>query len=251
VEELHRANLERAERFPLQLLASQTHDTKRSGDVRARIGALSERPDEWAACVRAWRTLEDSTEDYLLWQTLVGAWPISRERLEGYMLKALREAKRNTSWLHPSESHERGVREAIRRVYERLPAGFEEFAVALAERGREISLGQTLLKLTCPGVPDLYQGDEHESLNLVDPDNRRAVDWGRPESPKSQLVRRVLSLRRENPAAFAGAYEPLDLGPDVCAFVRGSLVRVVVPLRSGAGDPEISLVRPSPHTVWP
>jgi (1->4)-alpha-D-glucan 1-alpha-D-glucosylmutase len=134
-------------------------------------------------------------------------------------------------------------------VYEQLPAGFEEFAASIAERGREISLGHTLLKLACPGVPDLYQGDERESLNVVDPDNRRSLDWSRRESPKSELVRRVLALRRENPAAFAGSYEPLDLGPDVCAFVRGALVKVVVPLRPGAPEPEISLIRSSPHTV--
>jgi (1->4)-alpha-D-glucan 1-alpha-D-glucosylmutase len=235
VEEFHRANLERAERFPLQLLATQTHDTKRSGDVRARIGVLSELAEEWGAKVRRWRALDDPNEDYLLWQTLVGAWPIEQERVQRYMQKALREGKRNTSWLEPNEKHEQRVREAIARVYEQVPDGFEEFAARVAERGREVSLAQTLLKLTCPGVPDIYQGDEHETLSLVDPDNRRPVDWTSRESPKSELVRRVLRLRAEHDDAFAGDYVPLDLGPDRCGFARGGKVRVGVGLR--AGDP--------------
>ena len=242
VDEFHRANLERAERFPLHLLASQTHDTKRSGDVRARIGVLSEVPEEWARLVRRWRVLDDPNEDYLLWQTLVGAWPIERERTIAYMEKAMRERKRTTSWVDPNESHERRVRAAIARAYEQLPDGFEEFAARVAERGREISLAQTLLKLTCPGVPDIYQGDEHETLSLVDPDNRRPVDWTPRSSPKSELVRRVLRLRAEHPDAFAGGYEPVDAGPDVCSFVRGGKIRVSVGLRAG-GPQEVSPVR--------
>jgi (1->4)-alpha-D-glucan 1-alpha-D-glucosylmutase len=247
VEAFHRANLERQERFPLQLLATQTHDTKRSGDVRARIGALAEIPDEWAACVRRWRVLDDPAEDYLLWQTLVGAWPISAERLGAYMRKALREAKRSTSWLDPDERHERRVLDAVARACERPPAGLEELAARLAGRGREVSLAQTLLKLTCPGVPDLYQGDEHETISLVDPDNRRPVDWTPRESEKSRLVRETLGLRARNPQAFAGEYEPLDLGPDRCAFVRGGTVRVVVGLRAG-GERDLTVVGRGPHT---
>ncbi len=241
VEAFHRANLERHERFPRHLLATQTHDTKRSGDVRTRIGVLSELAEEWAQNVRRWRALDDPNEDYLLWQTLVGAWPIEQERVQRYMEKALRESKRNTNWIEPNEEHERRVREAIARVYERLPEGFEDFTARVAERGREISLAQTLLKLTCPGVPDIYQGDEHETLSLVDPDNRRPVDWTPRQSPKSALVRRVLRLRAEHPDAFTGAYEPLDLGDDRCGFVRGGKVRVEVDLRRG-GRADVSLV---------
>ena len=247
VDELHRGNLERLARFPRHLLATQTHDTKRSGDVRARIGALSELPDEWARLVRSWRTLEDPNEDYLLWQTLVGTYrpetgPIEEERVAAYMQKALRESKRNTNWLEPNDAHERQVREAIARVYERPPQGFADFAARIAERGREISLAQTLLKLTVPGVPDIYQGDEHESIALVDPDNRRPVDFTRPESEKSRLVREALALRAAHPDAFAGSYEPLDLGPDAFGFVRGGAIRVVVPLRRGAAAQELSVV---------
>jgi (1->4)-alpha-D-glucan 1-alpha-D-glucosylmutase len=242
IDEFHRANRERAQRFPLHLLTTQTHDTKRSGDVRARIGVLSELHEEWGQRVRAWRALDDPNEDYLLWQTLVGAWPIERERVEAYMQKALRESKRNTNWLEPNEVHERRVREGIARAFERLPDGFEEFAARVTARGREVSLAQTLLKLTCPGVPDIYQGDEHETLNLVDPDNRRPVDWTRRDSPKSELIRRVLALRAEHPDAFAGGYEPLDLGHDVCGFVRGGRIRVVVPLRPGAAPQELCVI---------
>jgi (1->4)-alpha-D-glucan 1-alpha-D-glucosylmutase len=240
VDEFHRANLKRAERFPHHLLTTQTHDTKRSGDVRARIGALAGMADEWAEHVRRWRTLDDPNEDYLLWQTLVGAWPIERERLEAYMEKALREAKVNTSWIEPSERHERRVKDAIGRLFDRLPAGFEAFAERVASVGREASLGQTLLKLTVPGVPDLYQGDELETLSLVDPDNRRPVDWelrrrllASEEPSKLLLIRRTLALRAERPDDFAGAYEPIDAGPDTCAFRRGEGVVVDVPLRRG------------------
>jgi (1->4)-alpha-D-glucan 1-alpha-D-glucosylmutase len=238
VEEFHRGNLERAARFPNHMLNTQTHDTKRSGDVRARIGVLSELPDEWSERARAWRTLEDPNEDYLLWQTLVGAWPIEQGRIAAYVEKALREAKRTSSWTEPNERHERAVRDAIARVYARLPDGFEEFAARVAARGREVSLAQTLLKLTCPGFGDIYQGDEHESLSLVDPDNRRPIDWTPRRSAKSELIRRVLALRSERPRAFAGSYEPVDLGPHVCAFVRGGEVLVAVALRVGATVPE-------------
>ena len=238
VDEFHRRNLEREARFPRQLLATQTHDTKRSGDVRARIAALAGLHDEWAEHVRRWRALDDPNEDYLFWQTLVGAWPIERERVEAYMEKALREAKRNTSWTKPDESHEARVREAIRAVYADLPPDFEAFAARVAEAGRRISLGMTLLKLTAPGVPDLYQGDELECLSLVDPDNRRPVDFelrrrllaeGPP--PKLDLIRTTLALRGRREL---GAYEPLDVGPDAFAFRRGDDVVVAAGLRGPA-----------------
>ena len=235
VDEFHRGNLEREARFPNQLLATQTHDTKRSGDVRARIVALAATAGEWAAAVRGWRRLEDPQEDYLLWQTLLGAWPIERERLQAFMGKALREAKRNTNWIEPDEGHERRVREAIAGVYEELPPGFEALAVRVAEAGRRISLGMTLLKLTSPGVPDIYQGDELESLNLVDPDNRRPVDFElrrrllRGERPaKLDLIQRALALRGRR---GLGRYEPLEAGPEGIAFRRGEDVVVALGLR--------------------
>ncbi|HEY7206832.1 MAG TPA: malto-oligosyltrehalose synthase [Gaiellaceae bacterium] len=247
VEEFHRANLERAALFPRNLLATQTHDTKRSGDVRARIGALAGMAELWGERVRRWRELtggmDDPNEEYLLWQTLVGAWPIAPERLERYLEKALREGKRNTSWREPNLEHERRAASFVRRLYDNRAFldDFEPFAARVAEEGRRVSQAQTLLKLTCPGVPDIYQGDEYETLSLVDPDNRRPVDWRPRESPKSALVRRVLALRQEYPDAFDGDYEPLDLGPDRCGFVRGGRIRVEVGLRAG-GRHDITVI---------
>jgi (1->4)-alpha-D-glucan 1-alpha-D-glucosylmutase len=246
VEEFHQANLERAERFPLQLLATTTHDTKRSGDVRARVAALAGMADEWSEHVRRWRALDDPAEDYLLWQTLVGAWPIEAARMKGYMQKALREAKRTTSWIDPNLEHERRVAEAIDRVYASPPPDFPAFAAQVAEEGHRIALGMTLLKLTAPGVPDLYQGDELEFLALVDPDNRRPVNWDARRRaladppPKLHVILAALDLRRRLPQAFTGAYEPVDAGEGVCAFRRGSDVLAVVPLRPGVSKPTFS-----------
>jgi (1->4)-alpha-D-glucan 1-alpha-D-glucosylmutase len=246
VDEFHRANLEREVRFPLQLLATQTHDTKRSGDVRARIVALAGLAEEWAERVSRWPRLDDPNESYLVYQTLVGAWPLELERLEAYLEKALREAKRSTSWVEPNEEHERHVREFCRALYadRAWRADFEPFAAAVAEEGRRVSLGMTLLKLTVPGVPDIYQGDELESLSLVDPDNRRPVDWELRRrllrergDEKLELIRRVLAVRD----GFGG-YMPVDAGPDVVAFHRGARWLVVVPLRPAASKllPEAS-----------
>ena len=243
VEEFHRANLERAARFPNQLLATQTHDTKRSGDVRARIVALAALADEWVERRAAWRALDNPHEDELLWQTLVGAWPIEPGRVEAYLEKALREAKVNTNWADPNEQHERRVREAARRAIAEPPLGFEAFAERVAELGRRNTLAMTLLKLTVPGVPDVYQGDELESLNLVDPDNRRPVDWdarrralAKPPA-KLHVIKEALALRRRS---RFGEYRPLDRGDDVCAFLRGDDVAVAVPLR-GQDPPDLDL----------
>jgi (1->4)-alpha-D-glucan 1-alpha-D-glucosylmutase len=269
--EFHQAAQERFARHPLQLLASQTHDTKRAGDVRARIAALAGMHDRWAEHVRRWRDLtggmDDPNEEYLVWQTLVGAWPIVPQRLELYLEKALREGKRTTNWLEPNERHEARVKELVRSLYDNSEflEDFEPFVQDVMLAGEHASLGALLLRLTSPGLPDIYQGDAFWSLNLVDPDNRRAVDWRRAlraaeqtaprrETLKFHLIRRVLQLRAEFPEAFFGAYEPLDLGADRVGFVRGGRIRVVVPLRpSGwvevAGDllpqypQELSLLR--------
>jgi (1->4)-alpha-D-glucan 1-alpha-D-glucosylmutase len=243
VDEFHRANLERAARFPNHLLATQTHDTNRSGDVRARIVALAALADEWIERRVGWRALDDPHEDELLWQTLVGTWPIEPARVEAYLEKALREAKVNTSWVEPNEQHEQRVKAAARRTIAEPPDGFEAFAARVAELGRRNTLAMTLLKLTVPGVPDLYQGDELESLNLVDPDNRRPVDWGERRRalaqppPKLHVIKEALALRHRR---SLGEYRPLDLGDDVCAFLRGDDVAVAVPLR-GQDLPELDL----------
>ncbi|HEY8705640.1 MAG TPA: malto-oligosyltrehalose synthase [Gaiellaceae bacterium] len=247
-DELHESALERFARHPLQLLASQTHDTKRAGDVRARIGALAGMHERWAEHVRRWRELtggmDDPNEEYLVWQTLVGAWPIVPPRLELYLEKALREGKRTTNWLDPNERHEARVKAFVRSLYDNRAFldDFEPFVQDVMLAGEHASLGALLLRLTSPGLPDIYQGDAFWSLNLVDPDNRRGVDWRRAyraaeqtaprrETLKFHLIRRVLRLRADHPEAFFGSYEPLDLGPDRVGFVRGGRIRVVVPLR--------------------
>jgi (1->4)-alpha-D-glucan 1-alpha-D-glucosylmutase len=246
--ELHESALERFARHPLQLLASQTHDTKRAGDVRARIGALAGMHERWGEHVRRWRELtggmDDPNEEYLVWQTLVGAWPIVPPRLELYLEKALREGKRTTNWLEPNERHEARVKVFVRSLYDNgaFLDDFEPFVQDVMLAGEHASLGALLLRLTSPGLPDIYQGDAFWSLNLVDPDNRRGVDWSRAyraaeqtaprrETLKFHLIRRVLRLRADHPEAFFGSYEPLDLGPDRVGFVRGGRIRVVVPLR--------------------
>jgi (1->4)-alpha-D-glucan 1-alpha-D-glucosylmutase len=266
VERFHAANIERARRFPHNLLITQTHDTKRSGDVRARIGALAGMPDEWAAHVRRWFEAcsplrgPDPRERYFIFQTLVGAWPIEPERLEAYVEKALREAKRTTSWIEPDTAHEDRVKAFCRGLYEHRPflADFEPFAAAVARAGDRAALGQLLLKLTVPGVPDTYQGDELLALSLVDPDNRRPVDWERrrellaevrrgaaptDETLKLWLIVRALTLRAHRPDAFSGGYTGLDAGPDACAFLRGDNVLAAAALRPGV--PEAALDVPA------
>ncbi len=169
VERFHAANLERAERFPQNLLTTQTHDTKRSGDVRARIGMLASMPQEWAEHVGRWLELTESLRDggapddverYFLFQTLLGACPIAEERVEAYMEKALREANRSTNWIEPNEEWEAAVRRfcAALRSCEPFMADFEPFAARVAAAGDRAALGQLTLKLTAPGIPDIYQG---------------------------------------------------------------------------------------------
>jgi (1->4)-alpha-D-glucan 1-alpha-D-glucosylmutase len=238
LDDFHRGNIERELRFPQHLLATQTHDTKRSGDVRARITALTWLRDEWIALVRSWPQLDDPNESYLVYQTMIGAWPLERERLDAYLEKALREAKVNTNWIEPDAEHEARVRAFVAERYAdaRWLGELRAFVGACSEHAQRIVLGTTLLKLTVPGVPDIYQGDEIECLSLVDPDNRRPVDWAlrrrllvERTDPKLELIRRVLTLRD----GFGG-YMPIEAGPDVCAFRRGPGFLVVVPLRAGA-----------------
>jgi (1->4)-alpha-D-glucan 1-alpha-D-glucosylmutase len=247
VEEFHRLN---GERHPRGLLTTQTHDTKRSGDVRARIGALAGMADEWAEQVGRWRQLEppDWNEGYLIFQTLVGAWPLELERLEAYVQKALREAKVNTNWVTPDLGYERRVRDWCRGLYSNRAFldELEVFVDRVARVGERSALGQTLLKLTAPGVPDIYQGDELWALSLVDPDNRRPVDWDRRrealrelragaapgrETIKLFLIERGLALRARRPEVFAGSYTPLHAGEDCCAYLRGGEVLAATAIR--------------------
>ena len=251
IAEFHDANAARAARFPLQMLTTYTHDTKRSPDVRSRIAALSWLPGEWAERVRAWHDelggLEDPREELLVYQTLAGALPIDRERLDAYLEKALREGKVNTNWLTPDEAHERAAQEFAARAAEVLAR--DPLLGRVRAIGRTLALAQLLLKLASPGVPDIYRGDELEDLSLVDPDNRRPVDWavrrealrdlqdGRPPddaTAKLYVIWKTLALRAERAGAFAGSYDPVDAGEGVCAFVRGGEVLAAAAVRPGA-----------------
>ncbi len=251
VDEFHAANAKRAARFPHHLLTTYTHDTKRSPDVRSRIAALSWLSEQWAERVRAWHDelggLADPHEELLVYQTLVGALPIERGRLDGYLEKALREGKVNTNWLTPNEEHEHAVQEYAWRAAEVISK--DPFLERVRELGRRLALAQLLLKLTVPGVPDIYRGDELEDLSLVDPDNRRPVDWrarrellravqdGGPvddANSKLYVTWKTLGLRAAHSPAFAGSYDPVDLGAGVCAFVRGGEVLVAAAIAPGA-----------------
>src|SRR5581483_9123337 len=254
VEEFHRANVERAERFPRTLLAGTTHDTKRSADVRARIGALAGMAEQWAEHVTRWRDRlahegpPDWTEELFVYQTLVGAWPLEPERLEAYLEKALREAKRNSNWIEPDTAWEGGVKRFARGLYDdgRFRAEFDPLAANVAAAGERSALAQLVLRLTAPGVPDIYQGDELTYLALVDPDNRRPVDWrrrrdalARGDSPKLNTIRTLLALRARRREAFAGGYEPLPAPETTCAYRRGDDVVVAVGVRGDAPDVEL------------
>jgi (1->4)-alpha-D-glucan 1-alpha-D-glucosylmutase len=267
VADFHARCAERARRFPQNLLITQTHDTKRSGDSRARIGALAGVAAEWREEVERWfelaaplrsevggRIAPDPTEEYLIYQTLVGVWPASAERVEEYVRKALREAKRNTNWVEPDEEWEGAVLEFCRGIYEpgELHDRIVSFATRHMPRGERAAVGQLLLKLTTPGVPDVYQGDELWALSMVDPDNRRPVDWGMRREAlaaldsgapvdrtniKMHLIRRALSLRARRPEPFAGAYRPLRADGPLCAFTRGEdEVIAVAAVREDAAD---------------
>jgi (1->4)-alpha-D-glucan 1-alpha-D-glucosylmutase len=263
IEEFHAENAHRAEHHPRTLLAGTTHDTKRSADVRARIGAIAGMADEWCERTRRWHELNaplraglpdgdapDWPEELFVYQTLAGAWPIGPDRLGPYLEKALREAKRNTSWIDPDEHWENAVKRFVRELFTHEPflADFGAFTVGLAAAGWRSAIGQLVLRLTSPGVPDLYNGDELPYFALVDPDNRRPVDWlavqaafeaTRADFPKLRVIREALALRRRRPEAFAGAYEPLPAGEDTCAFRRGEDVVVAVPVRGD--EPELEL----------
>ena len=278
-----------SERWPNGMLATSTHDNKRSEDVRTRISILSEMPERWAEALHLWSQLNatawqnripDRHAEYLLYQTLIGAWPIDPERAWAYMLKACREAKINTSWHEPNHSYEEKIRGFVGGVYEtpEFIASLEQFIEPLILPGRINSLAQTLIKMVVPGVPDFYQGTELWDLSLVDPDNRRPVDFEWREKalhacrqssaaqvmakndsgmPKLWMIDRLLTLRREREADFSpqSKYQPLvaqgsHLGR-LLAFRRGENLIAVVPrftwtLGGDWGDTKL----PLPGGVW-
>jgi (1->4)-alpha-D-glucan 1-alpha-D-glucosylmutase len=256
-DQFHAAN---AARPPQNLLVSSTHDTKRTGDVRARLVALTWMADEWAGAVRSWFEVNaplrkggapTPSEELLIYQTLVAAWPIEPERLEAYLEKALREAKVSSNWIEPNLEHEAAVKAFAVGLIDHGPFryGFDVIASRVAEIGSRISLAQLLLKLTVPGLPDTYQGDELWKYALVDPDNRRPVDWkahhdaldalraGAPptsETIKLHLTTAALDLRRRRPENFAtNNYISIPTSSDIIAFLRGDVL-VATSIRDSA-----------------
>jgi (1->4)-alpha-D-glucan 1-alpha-D-glucosylmutase len=285
----HRQNAERLERWPHSLLSTSTHDTKRSEDVRARLNVLSEMPGDWQSALSRWGRLNsskktvvedqpapDRNDEYLLYQTMLGAWPVEplaaaglaefRRRIAAYMHKATKEAKVHTSWVNPNEEYDEAVRGFVQRL---LPDTADDpfLGDLLALQGTVAffgyfnSLAQVLLKMTCPGVPDLYQGTELWDFSLVDPDNRRPVDYSmrlraldelrkRADPDRRQLIGELLShvsdgriklfliyqmlnFRRACSALFeSGDYLPLEAAgtkrDHVCAFARAAGDQVVL-----------------------
>lgn len=270
-EQFHKKNKERLEKWPHSMLASSTHDTKRSEDVRARLNVLSEIPPLWERAIGEWMHLNrphrlveeeeecipDANEEYLFYATLVGTWPLYpltpaehlhyTERIEAYMLKAIKEAKLHTSWINPNEMYEQGVQQFMRKALslgtEENPflSSFKQFIPPIISAGMLNSLSQLVLKLTSPGVPDIYQGNELWNFTLVDPDNRSAVDFSSrhyflnsldklekqlptkellaqlmktPEDGKIKMwvTTRLLHLRHRLAHLFAeGSYQPLTI----------------------------------------
>ena len=281
IDAFHTAMVERARDWPSAMLATATHDHKRGEDVRARLAVLSEVPELWRTRVAHWLELAapfadgvDRADIYMLLQTLFGTWPAGldaadadglsdyAQRIVAWQEKALREAKLRSSWEAPDETYETRCHDLAKTLLDPdRSRAFLEDITALVDRIAPIAvvnaLAQVALRYTVPGVPDLYQGTETSDLSLVDPDNRRPVDYAarrqslaQADDPKTALIARLLALRRDHPALFArGTYEPIAVtGPragHVLAFTRahdGNAVRCVVALRSAercesAGDP--------------
>ena len=281
VDEFHARMHEMQERRPQTMLATATHDTKRGEDVRARLCAITECPSAWTAAVERWSALNerhrsgaipDRNTEYLYYQTLVGAWPLTTDRAVAYMQKATREAKTHTSWTSPQKDYDEGLQRFVERTLndQEFTRAVREFVDTLITPGRVVSLAQTLIKLTAPGVPDLYQGTEVWSLSLVDPDNRRPVDFAarrrlldeiQAASPEQVLARadegapKLWMIHHALRTQPAGCYEAIAAtgthAARVVAFARGGGHITVVPrlvraLQGNWGDTALEL----PHGEW-
>ncbi|SDC70634.1 maltooligosyl trehalose synthase [Geodermatophilus telluris] len=248
VGEWHEAQGRRLERKPESMTTLTTHDTKRSEDTRARLAVLAEVPTEWADLVRGWLSrhpLPDRPLAHLVWQNLVGAWPLSRERAHAYAEKAAREAGLSTTWTDVDEAFETALHAVVDAAWDDADTHreIEAFVARIAPAGRSNGLAQKLLQLTMPGVPDVYQGSELWDHSLVDPDNRRPVDYDERRALLARLdagevpavdeggaakllvTSRALRLRRDRPELFTG-YTPVEAtgaaADHVVAFDRGS-----------------------------
>ncbi|UFZ03783.1 malto-oligosyltrehalose synthase [Bradyrhizobium ontarionense] len=270
IADFHKLMQERAKHWPHGMTATATHDTKRGEDARTRLAAITELPNDWTSAVARWKTLNapsvvtegnmrapSAAFEYMLYQTLVGIWPTTgaddglAERLQAYALKAAREGKEETSWHNPNEAYETGLKVFIARILDpghspEFLQSLETMAKRLALLGALNSLTQLTLKATMPGVPDFYQGTEFWDLSMVDPDNRRPVDFAARESALRQCespdwtqlaehwpdgriklawTRHLLKIRNEQASVFTdGAYQPLEVtGRDadhIIAFAR-------------------------------
>ncbi|MCW4384247.1 malto-oligosyltrehalose synthase [Salinibacterium sp. SYSU T00001] len=273
VDEFHARQERRFSTFPHSMTALSTHDTKRGEDVRARIDVIAEIPEEWDAALSRLRRLaplDDPPFANLLWQAIVGAWPASRERLHAYAEKAAREAGASTTWTEPDADFESAMHALVDAVFgdEAVSAEVSAIAERLTAPGRSNSLSAKLLQLTMPGVPDVYQGSELWEHSLVDPDNRRPVDFGqrrellarldegwRPPvddsgAAKLLVTSRALRLRRDRPELFEG-YAPLEAEGEAAehlvAFDRGGAIALATRLplglerRGGWGETSVDL----------
>jgi (1->4)-alpha-D-glucan 1-alpha-D-glucosylmutase len=275
VEEFHAYNGKMQVTHPHTMTTLSTHDTKRSDDVRARLAVLSEIPAEFGDALHRWSRTNnelrtdlklgedpDRNTEYMLYQTLIGAWPISVERVQEYMLKATREAKQKTTWTTNIAEFENALHKFISAImqHDKFVTDLERFVERVQQAGRTNSLAQTLIKHTAPGVPDLYQGSELWDFSLVDPDNRRPVDYrlrtkllheikrmpadkGATEAmrrddeglPKLWTIHQALCLRRQRPNSFGSeaGYQPLRVegkkAAHGIAYLRGNDVATVVP----------------------
>ncbi|HEX8251787.1 MAG TPA: malto-oligosyltrehalose synthase [Thermoanaerobaculia bacterium] len=260
VADLHERNERIARSWPNTMNATSTHDTKRAEDVRARISVLSEIPEQWQREVRKWTRANeslkrdgapDANEELLIYQTLVGMWPLDEadradvpDRLRAFLEKAAREAKTHSSWLEPNADYEKTLQDFAVAVIENPPflESFTRFHKRIAFHGMLNSLSQVVLKVCSSGLPDFYQGSEMWDFSLVDPDNRRPVDYEKrmaalKKMPSPQALMRgwsdgriklfttarCLAVRTRNADAFRGAYRAVDTGtPNALAFTRGS-----------------------------
>ena len=273
--EFHQRGAARARLWPTAMTALSTHDTKRGEDVRARIGVLSQVPSLWAEFVSGWEQLApspDAPTGLFLWQNIFGVWPVDgvvtdelRARMHAYAEKAIREAAVHTTWNDPDTEFEAKVHEWINELIDgSVSARLTSLVGQLDEHAHSDSLGQKLIQLTAPGVPDIYQGTELWDDSLVDPDNRRPVDFAvRRDAltslthPKIRVVAAALALRRQLPATFTeGGYTPVladgSAAEHVAAFARGSEVVTAVTRysaklsESGWGDTHLTL----PTGTW-
>ncbi|UKA74304.1 malto-oligosyltrehalose synthase [Arthrobacter sp. FW306-07-I] len=246
-EEFHQRMQRRQQELPLSMTTLSTHDTKRSEDARARISVIAELPEEWAETLAELRKLApipDGPYENLLWQAIVGAWPASRERLQGYAEKAAREAGNSTKWTDPNEEFESKVKAAVDAVFDdaKVAKVVTDFVARIDAFSAANSVSAKLVQLTMPGVPDVYQGSEFWERSLTDPDNRRPVDFGArqeelakldagelpdagTEASKLLVTSRALRLRRDRPELFQG-YVPVGAtgaaAGHLLAFSRGT-----------------------------